>query len=81
MKFQEKYSSLIPALTLLSNLGWSFLPLSQALAARDGKQDQVVLRQILRQELSKRTFTFAGQEYPLSAKSVDNLIAEISSPA
>lgn len=81
IKFQEKYSSLIPALTLLSNLGWSFLPLSQALAARDGKQDQVVLRQILRQELSKRTFPFAGKEYPLSPKSVDNLIAEICSPA
>ncbi|MDC5519529.1 type I restriction endonuclease subunit R [Acinetobacter baumannii] len=81
IKFQEKYSSLIPALTLLSNLGWSFLPPSQALVARGGKQDQVVLRQILRKELSKRTFPFAGKEYPLSPKSVDNLIAEICSPA
>ena len=81
INFQEKYSSLIPALVLLNNLGWSFLPPSQALVARDGKQDQVVLRQILRKELSKRTFPFAGQEYPLSAKSVDNLIAEICSPA
>ncbi|XZU44885.1 type I restriction endonuclease subunit R [Acinetobacter baumannii] len=66
---------------LLTNLGWSFLSPSQALAARDGKQDQVVLRQILRHELSKRKFTFAGQEYPLSAKSVDNLVSEICSPA
>ena len=80
-KFQEEYSAKLPALTLLSNLGWSFLSPSQALAARDGKQDQVVLRQILRKELSKRTFPFAGQEYPLSPKSVDNLIAEICSPA
>ncbi|GAB01444.1 MULTISPECIES: type I restriction endonuclease subunit R [Acinetobacter] len=80
-KFQEEYSAKLPALALLTNLGWSFLPPSQALAARDGKQDQVVLRQILRQELSKRTFQFAGKEYPLSPKSVDNLIAEICSPA
>ena len=80
-KFQEEYSAKLPALALLTNLGWSFLPPSQALAARDGKQDQVVLRQILRQELSKRTFPFAGQEYSLSPKSVDNLIAEICSPA
>ncbi|WP_192455555.1 type I restriction endonuclease subunit R [Acinetobacter oleivorans] len=80
-KIQEEYSAKIPALTLLCNLGWSFLSPSQALVARDGKQDQVVLRQILRHELSKRTFIFAGQEYPLSAKSVDNLISEISSPA
>ena len=80
-KFQEEYSGKIPALTLLTNLGWSFLSPSQALVARDGKQDQVVLRQILRKELSKRTFPFAGKEYPLSPKSVDNLIAEICSPA
>lgn len=80
-KFQEEYSAKLPALTLLSNLGWSFLSPSQALVARDGKQDQVVLRQILRKELSKRTFPFAGKEYPLSPKSVDNLIAEICSPA
>ena len=81
IKFQEEYSAKIPALTLLMNLGWSFLSPSQALTARDGKQDQVVLRQILRKELSKRTFPFAGKEYPLSPKSVDNLIAEICSPA
>ena len=81
INFQEKYSSLIPALVLLNNLGWSFLSPSQALVARDGKQDQVVLRQILRKELSKRTFPFAGKEYSLSPKSVDNLIAEICSPA
>ncbi|OEC90087.1 type I restriction endonuclease subunit R [Acinetobacter sp. YK3] len=80
-KFQEEYSAKLPALALLTNLGWSFLSPSQALDARDGKQDQVVLRQILHHELSKRKFTFAGQEYPLSAKSVDNLISEICSPA
>ncbi|ENV09361.1 hypothetical protein F966_02018 [Acinetobacter higginsii] len=80
-KFQEEYSAKLPALTLLTNLGWSFLSPLQALVARDGKQDQVVLRQILRKELSKRKFTFAGQEYPLSTKSVDNLISEICSPA
>lgn len=80
-KFQEEYSAKFPALTLLTNLGWFFLSPSQALVARDGKQDQVVLRQILHHELSKRKFTFAGQEYPLSAKSVENLISEICSPA
>ncbi len=80
-KFQEEYSAKLPALALMSNLGWSFLPPSQVLIARDGKQDQVILRQILRAELAKRTFTFAGQDYPLSEKSIDNLITEICSPA
>ncbi|MGR7921560.1 type I restriction endonuclease subunit R [Zobellella denitrificans] len=80
-KFQEEYSAKLPALALLSNLGWSFLPPEQALAARGGKPDEVVLRQLLRAELAKRTFTFAGGEHPLSSKAIDNLVAEVCSPA
>lgn len=80
-RFQEEYSAKLPALALLNNLGWSFLSPEQALAARGGQQDEVVLRQILRSELQKRTFTFAGKSYPLSEKAIDNLIAEVCSPA
>lgn len=80
-KFQEEYSAKLPALTLLTNLGWSFLSPELALAARGGKADEVVLRQVLRSELEKRTFTFAGKSYPLSEKAIDNLIAEVCSPA
>lgn len=80
-KFQEEYSAKLPALTLLTNLGWSFLSPERALAARGGKADEVVLRQLLRGELQKRTFTFAGKSYPLSEKTIDNLIAEVCRPA
>ncbi len=80
-KFQEEYSAKLPALTLLTNLGWSFLSPELALAARGGKADEVVLRQVLRSELQKRTFPFAGKTYPLSEKAIDNLIAEVCSPA
>ncbi|EEO01049.1 type I restriction-modification system restriction subunit R [Vibrio cholerae 12129(1)] len=80
-KFQEEYSAKLPALTLLTNLGWSFLSPELALAARGGKADEVVLREVLRGELQKRTFTFAGKSYPLSGKAIDNLIAEVCSPA
>ncbi|WP_283787038.1 type I restriction endonuclease subunit R [Bermanella sp. WJH001] len=80
-KFQEEYSAKLPALTLLTNLGWSFLSPELALAARGGKADEVVLRQVLRSELKKRTFNFAGKSYPLSEKAIDNLIAEVCSPA
>ncbi|HEM6907953.1 TPA: type I restriction endonuclease subunit R [Providencia stuartii] len=80
-KFQEEYSAKLPALTLLTNLGWSFLSPELALAARGGKADEVVLRQVLRSELQKRTFIFAGKSYPLSEKAIDNLIAEVCSPA
>lgn len=80
-KFQEEYSAKLPALALMTNLGWSFLSPDEALAARSGKQDEVVLRQILRSELQKRCFTFAGKTYPLSDKAIDNLVAEVCSPA
>lgn len=80
-KFQEEYSAKLPALALLCNLGWSFLPPERALAARGGKADEVVLRQVLRTELQKRTFTFAGKSHPLSEKAINNLIAEVCSPA
>lgn len=80
-KFQEEYSAKIPALTLLTNLGWNFISPDQALALRGHKQDQVVLRDELRKQLERRRFVFGGVEYPLSEKSIDNLIAEICSPA
>ena len=80
-KFQEEYSAKIPALALLSNLGWTFLPPDAALAARGGKTAEVVLRDVLRAELQKRRFTFAGNEHPLSDKAIDNIIIEVCSPA
>jgi type I restriction enzyme R subunit len=80
-KFQEEYSAKLPALALLINLGWSFLPPAQALVARGGKLHEVVLRDELRKQLQKRCFTFAGREHALSEKAIDNLIAEVCSPA
>ena len=80
-KFQEEYSAKLPALTLLCNLGWTFLSPEQALAARNQKQDEVVLRGVLREQLAKRRFTFAGKSHPLTDKAIDNLIAEVCSPA
>lgn len=80
-KFQEEYSAKLPALALLSNLGWSFVSPAQAMAARGGKTDEVVLRDVLREQLGKRRFLFAGNEYPLSDITIDNLIGEVCSPA
>ena len=80
-KFQEEYSAKLPALTLLTNMGWSFLSPEQASLERGGKAGEVVLRQVLRNELKKRSFTFAGKTYPLSEKAIDKVISEICSPA
>lgn len=80
-KFEEEYIAKLPALTLLTNMGWHFLSPQQALEAREGKQDQVVLREELRRVLQTRRFHYAGQEYPLSEKSIENIISEVCSPA
>ena len=80
-KFQEEYSAKIPALTLLVSLGWSFLSPAQALAAREHKTSNVVLKNILREELKKRHFHFAGKNYPLSEKAIDTLLSEVCNPA
>ncbi len=73
-RFQEEYSAKIPALTLLCALGWNFLSPKHALAERQHKNHEVVLRDILRGELKKRTFWHAGQYYPLSEKGIDTII-------
>ncbi|WPZ02538.1 type I restriction endonuclease subunit R [Idiomarina sp. OXR-189] len=80
-KFQEEYAAKIPAMTLLAGLGWSFLSPQEALALRGGKQDRVVLREVLSDVLSKRTFQYAGKSYPLSENSIDNIISHLCSPA
>ncbi len=80
-KFQEEYSAKIPALTLLSSLGWEFITPEEALSARDGKTSEVVLRGVLQGVLQKKRFVFQGSDYPLSEKSIDNIISEICSPA
>ncbi len=80
-RFQEEYSAKIPALVVLNNLGWTFLSPEQALAARDNKLNEVVLKTLLYDILRKRRFKYAGTEYPLSDKSIDAIVAVISTPA
>ncbi len=80
-RFQEEYSAKLPALALLCNLGWTFLPPGQATAARGSNTNEVVLRDVLRGELAKRRFTFAGSEHGLSDRSIESIISDVCSPA
>ncbi len=80
-KFQEHYSAKLPALVLLSTLGWTYFSPEQALAAREGKTEQVVLRQLLHQYLQGYRFRFAGYDHPLSAQSIAQILNEVCSPA
>ncbi|MGE9111220.1 type I restriction endonuclease subunit R [Escherichia coli] len=80
-KFQEEYSAKIPALTLLTSLGWTFLTPKQIMDYRGYQQDEVVLRPVLREELSKRSYMASGKPCQLSEKALDNLISQVCSPA
>ena len=66
-KFQEEYSAKIPALTLLTSLGWTFLSPKQIMDYRGYKQDEVVLRPVLR---AVEAFLYGGwQNLPVIGKS------------
>lgn len=80
-KFQEEYSAKIPAIVLLHNLGWKFLSPEQTLVARQGKTNEVLLRETLRDELRKRCFVYAGVKRPFSDSTIDHVISTLCSPA
>jgi type I restriction enzyme R subunit len=83
--FAEEFSSKIPALTLLTTLGYQFVPPSQCNAMRSNKllganksTNQVVLLPIMREFLAKQTFPFAGKEHYLSDSAIDNVMHELN---
>ncbi|WP_231116618.1 type I restriction endonuclease [Piscirickettsia salmonis] len=84
VNFTEESSAKIPALTLLSNLGYIFIPPSDCEQFRgklnvDNKTtSQVMLLPVMRTFLAKQTFPFAGKQHPLSATSIDKIMHELN---
>lgn len=78
-KFQEEFSAKIPALTLLANLGFTYLSQAQVLQLR-GTKERVVLAPVLKKALAKRRFTSGGSESRLSEAALNKLVSEISNP-
>ncbi|MFY8274484.1 type I restriction endonuclease subunit R [Pseudoalteromonas sp. SSDWG2] len=81
--FKEEFSSKIPALTLLSKLGYSFIPPNGCEEVRGnsvvGKsKGQVMLLPIMRGFLSKQTFPFAGKNHKLSSAAIDKIMHDLS---
>ncbi len=73
--FREEFSAKIPALALLTHLGYQFIPPSDCLAMR-GRLSSVILPDVLRNVLKHTTHTFMGKEYPLSESAIDKIIQE-----
>jgi type I restriction enzyme R subunit len=85
--FREEFSSKLPALALLSNLGYEFIPPTKCeklrgndLASADVRKStsQVMLLPIIREYLSKQTFPFAGKQHLLSDAAIDKIVHDLS---
>lgn len=73
---REQYSAHIPALHLLINLGWRFLPAAEALALRGGTRE-VLLKPRLIEVLRERRFEYKGEQYPLSPNAIDQILRQV----
>ncbi|MFW1469703.1 HsdR family type I site-specific deoxyribonuclease [Vibrio parahaemolyticus] len=78
--FREEQSAKIPALTLLTNLGYEFIPPSECLVKRSNRT-VVILPDVLRNVLKHKTYTFMGKLHKLSEAAIDKIIHELANPA
>ncbi|MCC2607922.1 type I restriction endonuclease subunit R [Planctobacterium marinum] len=83
--FQEEFSAKIPALTLLTNMGYTFIPPSECealrgntLASEKKSTHQVVLLYVMRDFLAKQKFSFAGKQHSLSVAAIDKVMHELN---
>ena len=68
------------ALTLLTNLGYQFIPLSEC-AVKRGNRSLVILPDVLRDVLKHKTFSFMGKDRQLSKAAMDKIVHELANPA
>ena len=77
-RFDEKYLSQIPALQVLVNLGYQYLPPAEALAARAGRAGNVLLEEILREQLKKlNRIQHKGGSYLFSEENIQSAIQRL----
>ena len=85
INFAEEFSAKVPALTLLTNLGYTFIPPSECEALRGNtlvserkSTHQVILLPVMRAFLAKQTFSFSGKQHTLSEAAIDKVIHELN---
>ncbi len=77
-RFDEKYLSQIPALQELVALGYEYLSPEQALAVRGGKNSNVLLETVLREQLKKfNRIHYKGKDYHFSEANIQEAIQKI----
>jgi type I restriction enzyme R subunit len=76
--FNEKYLSQIPALQLLINLGFEYLPAEQVAKQRQGKGGNVLLEGVLRDQLKRlNRINHKGREYLFSEENIQTAIQKL----
>ncbi|MBV6626900.1 MAG: type I restriction endonuclease subunit R [Rivularia sp. (in: Bacteria)] len=77
-QFNEEYLSQIPALQLLINLGYKYLPPKEVNKQRRGKLSNVLLEDILNSQLQQlNRISFKGQEYLFSEANIQEAILRL----
>jgi type I restriction enzyme R subunit len=77
-QFNEKYLSQIPALQELMALGYDYLSPEQALTLRGGKNSNVLLETVLRDQLQKfNRIHYKGKDYLFSEANIQEAIQKI----
>lgn len=81
INLQEEFTAKIPALAILSKIGYTLIPPHQCegLRGNTGNKStaQVMLLSIMRQFLQKQTFPFAGKEHHYSQAAIDKILLEL----
>ena len=74
---REEAAAKLPALHILSVLGWDYLSPSRCMALR-GSERAVVLKDVLRDHLSRHRFPHKGKTHPLSAAGIAQVLRVIT---
>src|SRR3546814_5645156 len=64
----------------LNRITVAFLEFAEAMA-KNRKPMHMVLRNLLVEQLRRRTFDYRGRTYPLSTNAIDQIVRELTSPA
>ena len=76
--FSEKHLSQIPALQQLINLGYQYLPPTQAMTERGDRASNVLLENILRDQLKKiNRIRYKGGDYLFSEENIQSAIQKL----
>jgi len=80
VNFDEAKQSQLPAVELLVNLGWEYLPASEALALRGDDDSKILLGEVLRRSLMRiNSYEYAGQTYKFSESALATKVDELES--